>query len=176
MKLILTLIALACIASCNPIKQEERTKLDVKQKLITPVLKVYPPTSKFIKVVNPTSKLKVYFSLNFSCTTCIAKIQSLNALQAQLSNKNITLYIIGHSDDDFKLMEYLFKTSTLKNINFPIYLDHSGLFYQNNTTIQKNSESNILIIDSNNYILFDKDIFNSSKNLKEFSTFLNIES
>lgn len=168
MKLGWIFIGFVLIVSCNPNQEKNKEKTENAVKLQIPELTVYPPTEKFIDQKKNNSKTKVYFSLNFSCSTCISKLQQWNNLKTKLKDENIKFYLIAHSEDDFKLMNYLYKSTNLRKNELPIYLDKEAFFFKRNYTLQKNGEFNTIVTDLNNQILFDKDIFISKENLKEF--------
>ncbi|MBC7760073.1 MAG: hypothetical protein H7069_14530 [Phormidesmis sp. FL-bin-119] len=144
---------------------KENSKTNDKRKLTIPRnLTLYKPFQNYLmdSTEIARSKIKIYSSINFSCATCVNQIDDWQSIGQNRSLEKIPMILIGHSDDKFRVINYVCENKLIKNFPYPFFLDSAGVF-------EKAILSNKAVVtDQNNTILFEAEPLKSPQERNEF--------
>ncbi|MGE6218804.1 hypothetical protein ACQKCH_03170 [Nubsella zeaxanthinifaciens] len=154
----------ALISSC--VNQTKQIKMDgLGEKIIIPSkLTIFNPFDNYTLDSGKIAKadLKLYVSIDFSCPTCVDRLNKWAELIPILAcKKNIPFIVIGNSHDRFELLKYLVKKKMINRFPFPFFLDKDSVFFLQNKVIFESAGMNAVLTDKNNIILLYGDPINS---------------
>ncbi|WP_316824657.1 hypothetical protein [Pedobacter miscanthi] len=152
------ILALMCLFSCGQSQKYIPGQGLIKKALFVPEkLVVYTPFENYLLDSTQIAKspFKIYVSINFSCPTCIEKVNKWAAIVPQIkAGRNIPVIIIANTDDDFMLIKYLIKKKAIAKFPYPFFLNKTGDFTAKNDVISKSAEMDAVLTDQENTIIY----------------------
>ena len=151
--------------SCLGGDQEKQTQIkrlthivkeSIGKKLIVPEgLRIYNPHLLDVdSTLISQSKVKIYSSLDITCSTCIDIMKQWDAESQKFNEFNVPLIFIARSDDDFFLFKYSYEdTRTIPKFNFPLFLDYKDDFFRQNEFMAHNKSFETVLTNQDNEII-----------------------
>ncbi|PZR22449.1 MAG: hypothetical protein DI535_26140 [Citrobacter freundii] len=131
-------------------------------------VEVYNTPDGFDAVAYRKKPFRLYTSINVSCASCIAKVNTWDSIYRSMGETpQLALIPVAQTEDNFEVFKYLFENGTIKSVEIPFFMDGNNEFRNSNRQLIGNQFDFLLLTDSTNKVLAFEDRSDDAKQIRK---------